>query len=73
MKSLITPDPAISYGFLAAVYAVLTLLALALWAAEKQWTAVTGFWLVPAPALPCLMYALLLRSRVLVADNKKTS
>lgn len=66
LKSLVTPDPSMNYSVIAGVYALLTLLSLLFLLLEKYAAAdsVRGFWLVPAPCLPCLAYILFLRSRV---------
>jgi len=66
---LVTPDPLLNYLFLARVFALLSLVAVALFAAQYHFgvAAVTGFWLVPAPTLPALAYALFLHSRARAA------
>lgn len=58
----LTPDPLLNYGFLAKIYAALAAIAVLLFVAQYGFEAdsVTGFWLVPAPTLPALLYVLFL-------------
>lgn len=62
---LLDPNPDVNYGFLAGVYAIFTLIAALLFGLQhfQVTDSVTGFWLVPAPALPAFFYALLLKSK----------
>ncbi len=62
---LLTPNPQVSYGFLVAVFAVWSAISAALFLTQyyKLTDSVTGFWIVPAPALPALFWAMLLRSK----------
>lgn len=69
MASLFTPNPAVNYTFLAAVYALLTVVTAVLYwlQAAGITTLVNGMWIVPAPAFPCLLYALAMRSKAAAA------
>ena len=61
---LFTPDPLLNYSFLAKIYAALAVIAVLLFVAQYAFEAesVTGFWLVPAPTVPALVYVLYLAS-----------
>lgn len=74
VSRLLTPDPSLNYGFIAVVYGILSLIAAILFA--LQWfevsEAVRGFWMVPAPTIPALLWVLFLRSRQPAAERPKT-
>jgi hypothetical protein len=58
VASFFSFDPALNYRFLFQCYLGLTLLS-AFFAALQfglEVTSVTGFWIVPSPALPCLPF-----------------
>lgn len=67
IESLVTPDPSMNYNFLTIVFGILSLLSILFFALEKYAVAdsIHGFWIVPAPCLPCYLYCLFLRSRVI--------
>lgn len=62
---LVTPDPTLNYGFISKVFAALSLVSAAFFIAQYYFdaTSVQGFWIVPAPTLPALFYALFLDGR----------
>lgn len=72
---LVTPDASLNYSFLVAVYALLSLLSLALAAVQHVWSdaGVAGYWIVCAPCVPGLAYFLFLRARqrAMEAGGKK--
>lgn len=63
------PNPNVNYSFLAMVYAAASVLTGVLLWLEMGGitTAVNGYWIVPAPALPSLVYALVMRAKVAAA------
>ena len=63
--SLVIPDPTTNYDFLSAVYAFMSLLSVIFFVLEKYAVAesIHGFWIVPTPCIPCLLYCLFLRTR----------
>ena len=65
LKSLLTADASMNYNFIAAIYTFLSLISLLFFILERYAVAdsIHGFWLVPAPCLPCLVYVLFLRSK----------
>ncbi len=60
----VTPDPSLNYGFISQIFALLSVVSAAFFIAQYQFGAssVTGFWIVPAPCLPALLYTLFLHS-----------
>lgn len=85
LQGLITPNPSVNYTFLVIAYAALSVIAVALFLVDllEVTDIVKGMWIVPAPAVLTLVYALFLKSRVApevtaaavstsTVDNKKT-
>jgi hypothetical protein len=70
---LLTPDPSLNYGFIASIYAVLSAIALLLFAVQHAGIApsLNGFWMVPAPCLPMLLWVLFMRARLGATPEKK--
>lgn len=66
-RSWWAPNPALNYGFIAGAYAFLTLVSLTLWTLHVHGGVaghgLAGAWIVPAPAAPALLWALLQRWR----------
>jgi len=58
------PNPAVNYTFISAVYFALAVLSGVLYWLEKSGTSalVNGWWIIPAPAAPCCVYALAMRA-----------
>ena len=58
LKSLVSLDPALNYAFLFKCYVGLSCLSLFFAALQFLFdvTSVTGFWIVPSPALLCLPF-----------------
>ncbi len=74
LSVLWTPDPSISYSFLAAVSAVLAAICGVLYGLQAAGVdSVQGFWLVCSPAVPLLMWALLMRSKAARSTAAKKS
>jgi hypothetical protein len=65
VSTFFEPHPDVNYGTMAVIYLVLSLVSVALLALSKfgQVKAVEGFYLIPSPAMPMLLWALWLRSQ----------
>jgi hypothetical protein len=76
MSWLLRPDPDLNYFVIALCFSVFTVAAIALYAAEASDAlggALSGWWLIPAPAAPGLVWVLLmhaLQSRAAAARAK---
>jgi hypothetical protein len=74
LRYAFTPDASLNYGFIAAIYAGLGAVSLALFVAQ-YWFEVhvlTGFWIVSFPCLPACLYVLILRHLASSAPVDKT-
>ena len=63
MSFLFRPDPDLNYFVIAICFAVFTVAAIALYAAEGSGAlggALSGWWLIPAPAAPGLVWVVLM-------------
>jgi hypothetical protein len=65
LQWLTKPDPQLSYSLLASIYFLFVLACALLFAVEAYEVseAVSGWWMIPAPAAPALAWALWMRSR----------
>ena len=67
MQWLTTPDKSLNYQFIAAIYCIFIVAGVLLFAVEHYGVSeqVSGWWMIPAPALPALLWALFMHSRQL--------
>lgn len=61
LSRIFEPNPSLNYGFIAAAYALLSILAVALGTMQLYDVGnAHGYWLIPAPCVPALLYMLIL-------------
>jgi len=73
--SLLRPSEGINYNFVAGTYAAAVVLFVALLLLDKaaKVPQVEGFWIIFSPFVPCLAWALLVRSRWLKEEQQRKS
>lgn len=63
LSFLYEPDEQINYKTMSLVYAVFSLTSLVLYVMSREVKSVAGFYLIPAPAIPMLLWSLFLMTR----------
>lgn len=75
LQWLVTPDASLNYNFIAAIYSIFIVAGVLLFAVEHGGVSdqVNGWWMIPAPALPALFWALFMNSRQCVPVKDKAA